>query len=69
MKKYLSTYILSAGLLLSSCADLEQTSLSSIDRDNFYQSKEDIETAINGIYQEADPDEPEADIFVENQDD
>ena len=52
MKKNLSTYILSAGLLLSSCADLEQTSLSSIDRDNFYQSKEDIETAINGIYQE-----------------
>ena len=40
------------GLLLTSCADLEQTSLSSIDKDNFYQSKEDIETAINGIYQE-----------------
>ena len=39
-------------LLLSSCADLEQTSLSSIDRENFYQSKQDIETAINGIYQE-----------------
>ena len=28
--------------LFTSCADLEQTSLSSIDRDNFYQSKEDI---------------------------
>ena len=40
------------GLLLTSCADLEQTSLSSIDKDNFYQSREDIETAINGIYQE-----------------
>ena len=39
-------------LPLIGCADLEQTSLSSIDRDNFYQSKEDIETAINGIYQE-----------------
>lgn len=38
--------------LLSSCADLEQTSLSSIDRDNFYKSRQDIETAINGIYQE-----------------
>ena len=36
----------------TSCADLEQTSLSSIDRDNFYSSKEDIETAINGVYQE-----------------
>ena len=36
----------------TSCADLEQTSLSSIDRDNFYSSKEDIETAVNGVYQE-----------------
>ena len=49
MKKYLSTYILSAGILLSSCADLDQSSISSIDKDNFYQSREDIETAINGI--------------------
>ena len=39
-------------ILFFGCADLEQTSLSSIDRDNFYQSKSDIETAINGIYQE-----------------
>ena len=39
-------------LLLSSCADLEQSSISSIDKENFYGSKEDIETAINGIYQE-----------------
>ena len=31
---------------------LEQNSISSIDKDNFYQSKQDIETAINGIYQE-----------------
>ena len=38
--------------VLVSCADLEQTSISSIDKDDFYQSKEDIETAINGIYQE-----------------
>ena len=37
---------------LAGCADLDQTSLSSIDRDNFYQSKEDFETAINGVYQE-----------------
>ncbi len=52
MRKNISTYILAAGLVLSSCADLDQTSLSSIDKDNFYQSKEDIETAINGIYEE-----------------
>ena len=45
-------FYLFALLPLIGCADLEQTSLSSIDRDNFYQSKEDIETAINGIYQE-----------------
>ena len=45
-------YIFAAALLLSSCADLEQSSISSIDKDNFYQSKEDIETAVNGIYQE-----------------
>ena len=38
--------------LLISCADLDQTSISSIDKDNFYQSREDIQTAINGIYQE-----------------
>ena len=39
-------------LPLIGCADLDQTSISSIDKDNFYQSKEDIQTAINGIYQE-----------------
>ena len=33
MKKNISTYILAAGLLFSSCADLEQTSISSIDKD------------------------------------
>ena len=48
-----SSYLLPlTSYLFIGCADLEQTSLSSIDRDNFYQSKEDIETAINGIYQE-----------------
>ena len=52
MRKNNLNYILAAMLTLSSCADLEQTSLSSIDKDHFYQSKEDIETAINGIYQE-----------------
>ena len=52
MKKRYFNYILATGLLFSSCADLDQTSISSIDKDNFYQSKDDIETAINGIYQE-----------------
>ena len=48
-----SSYLLPlTSYIFIGCADLEQTSLSSIDRDNFYQSKEDIETAINGIYQE-----------------
>ena len=51
MKKNLFTYILLASLLFTGCADLDQTSISSIDKDNFYQSKEDIETAISGIYQ------------------
>lgn len=51
MKKNISAYILLASLLFTGCADLDQTSISSIDKDNFYQSKEDIETAINGIYQ------------------
>ena len=41
-----------APFFLSSCADLEQSSLSSIDRDNFYSSKQEIEAALNGIYQE-----------------
>ena len=52
MKKSNINYILAAMLAFSSCADLEQTSISSIDKDNFYKSKEDIETAINGVYQE-----------------
>ncbi|MBQ9229756.1 MAG: RagB/SusD family nutrient uptake outer membrane protein [Prevotella sp.] len=52
MKKNYFNYIFAAALALSSCADLEQSSISSIDKDNFYGSKDDIETAINGIYQE-----------------
>ena len=51
MKKNLSTYILSAGLLLNSCADLDQTSISSIDKDDFYQNESDVRVALNGIYQ------------------
>lgn len=47
-------YILSATLIgaATSCADLDQTPKSSIDREEFYQSTEDIEAAINGIYDE-----------------
>ena len=51
MKKTISTYFLAAGLLLSSCADLDQSSISSIDKDNFYQNESDIKVALNGIYQ------------------
>lgn len=51
MKKTITTYILAAGLLLSSCADLDQTSISSIDKDNFYQNEADIKVALNGVYQ------------------
>lgn len=53
MKKAL-LYIFSATLIgtAASCADLDQTPKSSIDREEFYQSKEDIESAINGIYEE-----------------
>lgn len=51
MKKNISTCILAAGLLLTSCADLDQTSISAIDKDNFYQSESDIKVALNGIYQ------------------
>ena len=51
MKKNIFTYILAAGLLLSSCTDLDQSSISSIDKDNFYQNESDIKVALNGIYQ------------------
>ena len=51
MKKNIFTYILAAGLLLGSCTDLDQSSISSIDKDNFYQNESDIKVALNGIYQ------------------
>lgn len=53
-KHSIKTYILSLATSLSlySCADLDQSPISSIDKDNFYKSKADIEAAINGIYQE-----------------
>lgn len=43
---------LASSLVLGSCADLDLSPKSSIDKDNFYQSKADIEAAINGVYQE-----------------
>ena len=45
-------FTLFISVALIGCADLDQTSISSIDKENFYQSREDIQTAINGIYQE-----------------
>ncbi len=51
-KNIIYTLALSGTLALSSCADLDQSSISSIDKDNFYQSTSDIEAAINGVYQE-----------------
>lgn len=55
MKKITTKYIVAAliaSATFTGCADLDQEPLSSIDRDNFFGSKEDIETAINGIYEE-----------------
>ena len=54
MNKIKIIYVLAlAGVLgFNSCADLEQSPISSIDKDNFYKSKADIESAINGVYQE-----------------
>lgn len=54
MKKSNIIYLLAlaGSLTLGACADLDQSPKSSIDKDNFYKSKTDIEAAINGIYQE-----------------
>lgn len=45
-------YIAALALSAASCADLDQSPVSSIDKDNFYQSASDVEAAINGIYEE-----------------
>ena len=37
--------------VLIGCADLDQTSISSIDKDDFYKSESDVKVALNGIYQ------------------
>lgn len=50
-KKIVYLWVLASSLALNSCADLDQSSISSIDKDNFYKSKSDIEAAINGVYQ------------------
>lgn len=50
MNKNILSYI-AAGLLLSSCADLDQKSVSAVDKDNFYQSEADVKVALNGVYQ------------------
>ena len=47
-----SSYLLPlTSYLLIGCADLDQSSISSIDKDNFYQSESDIKVALNGVYQ------------------
>ena len=46
---YILNFIV-AMVLFSSCADLNQDPESSIDKDNFYQTENDVETAVNGIY-------------------
>lgn len=51
MKKIVFIYILGIAALLTSCADLDQSSHSSIDIDNFYNSESDLQVALNGVYQ------------------
>ena len=51
MKKTIYTYIAISVLALTGCADLDQSSISTIDKDNFYQNESDIKVALNGIYQ------------------
>lgn len=51
MKKIFYIYYLVGSLLgLNGCIDLNITPVSSIDKDEFYQSAEDVESAVNGIY-------------------
>jgi hypothetical protein len=35
----------------SACTDLDQSPISSIDKDEFYQSEADVKSALNGVYQ------------------
>ena len=43
--------IIASAVQLVSCADLDQTSQSTIDKDDFYQSESDLQGALNGVYQ------------------
>ena len=38
-------------LTWSACNDLDQTSQSAIDKENFYQSEADLQAALYGVYQ------------------
>ncbi len=44
-------YTLAMLIVLSSCVDLDQTPISTIDKDDFYKSESDIRVALNGVYQ------------------
>lgn len=50
MRKLYLIYIAAAGLLLTACTDLDQSPLSSIAKDEFYQSESDVKAALNGVY-------------------
>ena len=51
MKKTIYAYIATVTFALTACADLDQSSISSIDKEDFYQSESDIKVALNGVYQ------------------
>ncbi len=51
MKTYSNLILVSLLLIASgSCADLDQRSISSIDKDDFYKNESDIKVALNGVY-------------------
>ena len=54
MNKKTTLYLLAAALsapLLSACTDLDQTPLSSIEKNDFYQTEADLQAALYGVYQ------------------
>jgi hypothetical protein len=50
MKRLLQTLYIGVLLLLWGCSDLDVSPASSIDKDEFYETEDDIESAVNGIY-------------------
>lgn len=50
--KNIYKWLIGAVVVLTSCADLDQTSISSIDKDDFYQSEAEIEAALLGVYEQ-----------------